>query len=80
MKSAALCIAKPEEQNRKPGFFSDYTKRVLLKLLDKLQHGELILNDGNEQYIFGRQDERLPKTIVIDVHDRSTGHVRTSPA
>ena len=71
MKSAALCIGRPDEPNQKVGFFSEYSKRALLKQLDKLQHGELVLNDGNEQHIFGRQDERLPKAIAINVHDRT---------
>jgi len=71
MKSAALCIDKSDVQNRKTGFFSEYAKGALLKQLNKLRHGELILNDGNEQYIFGRQDGRFSKAIAIDVHDRT---------
>ena len=71
MKSAALCIDKADVEDRKPGILSGYAKRVLLKQLEKLQHGELILNDGVEQYIFGRQDDRLPRAIAITVHDRS---------
>jgi cyclopropane-fatty-acyl-phospholipid synthase len=70
MKSAALCIDKRDIQTRKTGFFGAYAKNVLLKQLQNLQHGELILNDGEEQHIFGRQDERIPKVIIIDIHDR----------
>ena len=71
MKTAALCIDKPCIQSQKTGFFTDYAKRVLLKQLEKLQHGELIINDGTEQHRFGRQDERLPKAIVVTVNDRA---------
>jgi cyclopropane-fatty-acyl-phospholipid synthase len=71
MKSAVLCIDKPGVQQHKSGVFRDHAKRVLLKQLEKLQHGELILNEGSEQHIFGHQDQRLPKAIAINVHDRS---------
>lgn len=70
MKSAALCIDKRDVEDQKPGILSGYAKRVLLKQLEKLQHGELILNDGVEQHIFGRMDDRLPRAITITVHDR----------
>lgn len=69
MKSAALCINKPEIQNRKTGFFKDYARRVMLKQLEKFQHGELILKEGKEQYIFGRRDARLDKAVILTVHD-----------
>ena len=70
MKSAAQCIDKRDVEDQKPGILSGYAKRVLLKQLEKLKHGELILNDGVEQHIFGRLDGRLPKTITINIHDR----------
>ena len=70
MRSAALCIDKRNEEDQKAGILSDYAKRVLLKQLEKLQHGKLILDDGVEQHIFGRLDGRLPKAITITVHDR----------
>jgi cyclopropane-fatty-acyl-phospholipid synthase len=71
MKSAALCIDESEQQDLKSGFLCTYAKGVLLKQLKNLKHGELILNDGSEQHIFGNQDERMPKAIVITVHDRT---------
>ena len=69
MRSAALCIDKHDVEDRKPGILDGYAKRVLLKQLEKLQHGELILDDGVEQHIFGRQDDRLPGTVTITVND-----------
>jgi cyclopropane-fatty-acyl-phospholipid synthase len=69
MRTAALCIDKRDVEDRKPGILSGYAKRVLLKQLEKLQHGELILNDGTERRTFGRQDDRLPKAVSITVRD-----------
>ena len=71
MKPAALCIDKRDAEASKQGIFSAYAKRILLKQLEKLQHGELILNDGSNQYIFGHQDDRLPRAIAVTVHDQS---------
>jgi len=71
MKSAELCIDKPENQEIKSGFLNTYSKRMLLKQLASLKHGELILNDGKEQQIFGHRDDRMPKSIAITVHDLS---------
>ncbi len=67
MKSATLCIEKSVPQNRPAGFFGNYPKRALLARLQHLQHGELILNDGKEHYIFGRQDDVFPKTVTLTV-------------
>ena len=69
MKTAAMCIDKPVPANQRSGFFLDHAKRILHGQLENLQHGELILNDGNEQHLFGRKDERLPKAIAITVTD-----------
>ena len=71
MKSAALCIDKSAVQNQKTGSFANYAKRVLLKRLQKLQHGRLVLDDGNKRHVFGRQDQRLAKTVTIRVLDWS---------
>lgn len=70
MKSSTLSIDKHDVEDHKPGIFSSYAKRVLLKQLEKLQHGELIINDGVEQHIFGHPDGRFPRTVTITVHDR----------
>ncbi len=71
MKTAVACIDKSENQELQSGLLNAYAKRMLLKQLTRLKHGELILNDGKEQQIFGRQDERIPKAIAITVHDPS---------
>jgi len=69
MKSAALCIDRPVSKTRQTGFITNYAKRVLLTRLDNLRHGELIVNDKDEQYIFGRQDDAFPKTVTVTVTD-----------
>jgi len=70
MKSVALCIDEPQARDLKAGFLSTYAKRVLFRQLKHLKQGELIINDGSEQHIFGRQDARMPKAIAITVYDR----------
>jgi cyclopropane-fatty-acyl-phospholipid synthase len=69
MKPAVLCFDKSDLHTREAGFFRDYAKRALLTRLKKLRHGELVLNDGDEQYRFGRQDDRFPRTVTITVTD-----------
>ena len=71
MKSAGLCADRSENQELQTGLLSGNAKRIMLKQLAKLKHGELILNDGDEQRIFGRRDDRMPKSIAITVHDPS---------
>jgi cyclopropane-fatty-acyl-phospholipid synthase len=51
------------------GFIRGYAKRILLRRLESLRHGELILNDGVEQYIFGRRDAVFPKTVTVTITD-----------
>ena len=69
MKSAELCIDRPVPQNRQAGLVKEYAKRLLLARLGNLRHGELILNDKDEQYIFGQQDDTFPKTVTVTVTD-----------
>lgn len=70
MKSVALCIDEPQARDLKAGFLSTYAKHFLFRQLKHLKQGELILNDGSEQHIFGIKDDRMPKAIVITVYDR----------
>ena len=69
MKSAALCIEKPVSQTGMAAHINDYAKRILLKRLEKLQHGELILDDGGELFVFGRQDDVIPESVTITIKD-----------
>ena len=71
MKSAALSIDKTAPQTRVSGLFNDYPRQVFLKRLSKLQHGELILIDGQERHVFGRRDEVFPNTVVVTIRDPS---------
>ena len=67
MKSATLCIEKPVHETRDDGFIHDYARRILLNRLKQLRHGELILNDGDKQYVFGRRDTTFPGTVTITI-------------
>ncbi|MGB5260780.1 MAG: cyclopropane-fatty-acyl-phospholipid synthase family protein [Gammaproteobacteria bacterium] len=69
MKSASLCAEKSDPQAWLTGLFNDYPRRVLLSRLQAMQHGELILNDGQEQHIFGQQDEVFPRTVTVNIKD-----------
>jgi cyclopropane-fatty-acyl-phospholipid synthase len=69
MKSAELCIDRPVPQIRQEGLVKGYAKRLLLDGLGNLRHGELILKDKDEQYIFGQQDDTFPKTVTVTVTD-----------
>ena len=69
MKSAELCIDRPVTPNRQAGLVREYAKKLLLAHLGNLRHGELILNEEDEQYIFGQQDETFPKTVTVTVTD-----------
>ena len=69
MKSAELCIDRSVPQNRQAGLVKEYAKRLLLARLGNLRHGELILNEKDEQYIFGQQDDTFPKTVTVTVTD-----------
>jgi len=69
MKSFAMCADKTVPQNRRDPFFSDFPRRTLLHRLEKLRHGELIINDADGQYTFGQQDELFPKTVIVNITD-----------
>lgn len=71
MKSAALGIDKTAPLTRLSGLLNDYPRQVFLKRLRKLRHGELILNDGREQHVFGCRDEVFPNTVVVTIKDSS---------
>jgi cyclopropane-fatty-acyl-phospholipid synthase len=67
MKSAALGIGNPLTYTRKMRFFDDHSKRMLLDRLQGLQHGRLIVQDGEDRYQFGKQDDVFPKTVRVTI-------------
>ena len=69
MKSAAVCIDKPINQKRQTGRSGDYARRLFLKRLEALRHGELVIREGERQHVFGRCDEVFSKTVTITVND-----------
>jgi cyclopropane-fatty-acyl-phospholipid synthase len=69
MKSAELCFDKPFPERQKAGWIRDNAKRVVLARLKYLRHGELVLRDADEQYVFGRRDAVFPHTVSVTVTD-----------
>lgn len=69
MRSVAVCIDKPDSQERKAGFIGKSVKRALLNRLKPILHGELVLIDGDERYQFGQRNAVFPKTVVVTVAD-----------
>ncbi|MDX1697449.1 MAG: cyclopropane-fatty-acyl-phospholipid synthase family protein [Thiohalobacterales bacterium] len=69
MKSAALCIDKPDTRSQQTGLFNDYPRRVLLKRFELIRHGELIINDGDDVHVFGQKDSVCPRTVTVTVTD-----------
>jgi cyclopropane-fatty-acyl-phospholipid synthase len=45
-----------------------FSRRVLLKLLERLERGRLVIVDGSERVVFGRVSESFPLEAVITVH------------
>ena len=70
MKPGTLCIEKGTSEPTRESFLIETSRRILLSRLEKLQHGELILNDGPEQYVFGRHDEVYAHTVTVTITDR----------
>lgn len=52
----------------KPRFLDDFAKRALLGRLEQINHGEIILQDGQKQYQFGQATSRcqLKVTVVVN--------------
>ncbi len=71
MKTSALCIDKPALPNHRSGVLDDIAKRILLARLENLQHGELVLVDGDEEYRFGRQDEVFQRSVTVTIRHSS---------
>ena len=69
MKSATLCIDKPAAQKSQSKRLTNYPRQILLKRLQKLQHGELVIVDGDEEYVFGQHDEVYSKTVTVTIND-----------
>jgi cyclopropane-fatty-acyl-phospholipid synthase len=44
-------------------------KRILLRKLQQLRHGQLLLMDDGETHAFGARNVALPEPVVVHVHD-----------
>jgi cyclopropane-fatty-acyl-phospholipid synthase len=70
MKPGTLCIEKDTPETTRENFLIENCRRILLSRLKNLQHGELILNDGSDQYVFGRHDEIYAHTVTVTISNR----------
>jgi cyclopropane-fatty-acyl-phospholipid synthase len=57
MKESILPAERPLAQFSALGKVDEWAKRVLISLLKKLNFGEIVLTDGEEQHVFGRRSE-----------------------
>ncbi|MBT8063179.1 MAG: hypothetical protein KJO85_10890, partial [Gammaproteobacteria bacterium] len=51
----------------KPGLLDSVARKIVFRHLVSLEHGELVLLDGNERHVFGKvdSDEDLRATITV---------------
>jgi cyclopropane-fatty-acyl-phospholipid synthase len=45
-----------------------FSRRILLKLLERLERGRLVIVDGSQRVVFGRVSEAFPLEALITVH------------
>jgi cyclopropane-fatty-acyl-phospholipid synthase len=57
MKESILPAERPVAQFSALSKVDEWAKRVLISLLKKLNFGEIVLTDGEEQHVFGRRSE-----------------------
>jgi len=58
----------PAPGNLKVRSLDRFSRRILLKLLERLERGRLVIVDGPERAVFGRVSEDFPLEAVITVH------------
>lgn len=47
-------------------------RKIVLRLLSKLEHGRILIVDGKDRHSFGRADQRFPLQVTLTVRDRRT--------
>jgi cyclopropane-fatty-acyl-phospholipid synthase len=58
----------PAPENLKVRSLDRFSRRILLKLLERLERGRLVIVDGSERAVFGRVSEAFPLEAVLTVH------------
>ena len=58
----------PAPENLKVRSLDRFSRRILLKLLERIERGRLVIADGSERVAFGRVSEAFPLEAVITVH------------
>jgi cyclopropane-fatty-acyl-phospholipid synthase len=68
MTEHIIPAAAPALESLKTRSIDRFSRRILLSLLERLEHGRLNLVDGRERYAFGRTSERFPLEATVTVH------------
>lgn len=68
MTERIIPAAAPALERLKTRSLDRFSRRILLSLLERLEHGRLKLIDGRERYAFGRTSERFPLEATVTVH------------
>jgi len=71
MKESILPAERPLAQLSALSKVDEWAKRVLISLLKKLNFGEIVLTDGEEQHVFGRRSEACDlRASLMVLHPR----------
>ncbi|MCU0558729.1 MAG: cyclopropane-fatty-acyl-phospholipid synthase family protein [Desulfobacterales bacterium] len=58
----------PVLENLKVRSLDRFSRRILIRLLEKIERGRLVIVDGAERMVFGRSSAEFPLQAVITVH------------
>jgi len=67
MKESILPAERPLTQSSALSKLEEWAKRVLIPSLKKINFGEIVLTDGDEQHVFGRQSEECDLRASLTV-------------
>jgi len=67
MKESILLAERPLTQSSALSKLEEWAKRVLIPSLKKINFGEIVLTDGDEQHVFGRQSEECDLRASLTV-------------
>ena len=70
MKTATTAMENYSAPLEDAGYFNHIARRIVLSRLSGLQLGELVLNDGDKQYLFGAPSADFSRPVSITVTNR----------
>ena len=69
MKAVSLNSSRPLGDTPKAGIFDKLAQRIVLRKLETLQHGQLVIRDGSEEQVFGQVSSAADLSACITVND-----------